>query len=134
MTLVPLIVVEARYVSVPIPVVDFTVKFAVPLVVFCGDAVCCVVTGPVGLLPEFDDSNAKLIEKVPAVTRFFFASTMLAVPMDVDEPSFLILLGLNEQVTPVAPPAVKTMVALVEETPVPSVNVTVHPDVAHVEL
>jgi hypothetical protein len=58
---------------------DLTVKLATPLLVFCGEEVRSVV--------ELPAVRLKLTENVPAVARFLLASTMLTVPIEVDEPS-----------------------------------------------
>jgi hypothetical protein len=126
----PLIVVLDWYVSVPVVVVDLTVKVALPLVVVCGDDVRSVVfAAPAGLVLR----RLNETENDPLFVAFLFASTMLAVAVEVEEPSLMMIFGMKEQAIPAAPPGVNTMVAVVEDTPVPSVKVTVQPAVANVE-
>jgi hypothetical protein len=117
-TLVPLMVAVAVYVSVPFDVAleDLTVKFTTPPLVFCGDVVDWVVLLPVPL---------KATERPLVVARLLFASTVLTVPTDVDEASDTMLFGAKLQASIDAPSGVNTRF-VVTEVIVPAVNVTVH--------
>ena len=95
---------------------DFTLKVATPLVVLCGDVVRSVVLPPVPL---------KLTETPLVVERLFFASTVLTVARDVDDPSDTMLSGDARHASVAGPRGVNVMSAVVELTLEPPLNVTV---------
>ena len=99
---------------------------AVPLLVVCGDAVRSVV--------ELPAVRLKLTEKLPCGARLLKLSTMLTVAADVDPPSEMIGFGENAQAMLAGPPPVNTRFAVAELTRLPSLNVTLQPGVAKLDL
>lgn len=112
---------------VPAVVLDRTENWDWPFWVFCGEAVSNVVLALLVVL-------LKLTEIPLAGERLLFASTVLTVATETDEPSFLMYAGWNWHARVCGPSGVNVMFAEAEETlESPELNVTVHV-VAKVDL
>lgn len=100
----------AVYVSLPVVVVERTVKDVIPSAVSRGDEVNRVVAPPGAV----DAVRANATDAAPVFVAFPKLSTRRTVAMEVEAPSAAIGVGENEHEIPLLGPGVNTSVVFIE--------------------